>query len=447
MFKRSLLTLAAVLLPTLVGCDSLTDLDSADPGTSDVSATSPHDKLRHWGLVEVGSDATANKGDGEDADSVDFIVTFSHLVEDPEEGANTIFSGHGVKVRTYFRDSFTGVAVSVAAAAFPAVQSQLIQSSLVSFVEPDIAIRPILSPSNYVSLDAYDDTNEYDFFWHGDQLRPWNVDRVGAHNSSAEAGNGRGSVDVDVYVIDGPIDHTDINVVERVNLLPRSMASDAPFHGTHVAGIIGALDDADGIVGVAPGARIHSLEVLNAEGATTLSTLLSAFEVVIARKMKRPDRPLVVSMSIGADLGTTELNALDEAVVRATEMGIVVVVSAGNGASDASTVSPAHAPGAITVGATDAYDTFAAAFSNYGSVVDLFAPGKDILSTVDGERYAVLSGTSMAAPHVAGAAALLLSHRPDGTPAQVLSALLAEARPVHGAPEGTASARLRVANF
>ncbi len=122
-------------------------------------------------------------------------------------------------------------------------------------------------------------------------------------------------------------------------------------------------------------------------------------------------------------------------------------VSAGNGATDAATYSPAHAPGAIAVGASDAYDNFARTFSNYGPAVDLFAPGVDILSTANDGRYAVLSGTSMATPHVAGAAALLLSHEPTGTPAEVLDALRDKARRVSGAPRETTNARLQVKDF
>ncbi len=447
MYRSTRFLLLALLLPALAACDSFTDTPSASAETLIETPADPQAKLRHWDLLST--TGTANKGG--DADSVGFVVTFSDLVADPESAAGALFSAQAVKTRSYYRDSFTGVSVTASKENLPNVLNRLIESDLVAFVEPDVRLRPIpsdptLSSVEYVDLEAYrgEAASEFEYDWYKDQLRPWNMDRIEAHKSSTRSGDGKGSVEVDVYLIDGPVDHPDLNVVERVSFLPKDVTPASALHGSHVAGVIGAVDDETGIVGVAPGARIHSLEVLDADGATTMATMLDAVEFVTARKQENPNLPLVANISVGVDLGTKDLNALDEAVAKAVEAGVVVVVSAGNGAIDAGTYSPAHAPGAIAVGASDAYDHFAESFSNFGKEIDLFAPGVDILSTADAGRYAVLSGTSMAAPHVAGAAALYLSNHPEAAPNKVLDELQRRAKEVRGEPKGTADERLKV---
>ncbi len=160
---------------------------------------------------------------------------------------------------------------------------------------------------------------------------------------------------------------------------------------------------------------------------------------------------MVINMSFGADIGTTEYNALDLAVQAAIDAGITVVIAAGNEGIDASTITPAHVADAITVGAYDVYNRFAY-FSNYGPIVDLQAPGVDILSTGNGTKGSwkgvLMSGTSTAAPHVAGAAALYLSQHPSASPAEVREALLANAIDiVHGAPVNTTTRSVWVGNF
>ena len=432
----ALLALAAPL--ALAGCDVLSGPDGS---ASPVANASP--KLRHWDLLTHGLDGQAAAL----GDSIDFIVTFSDLVGDPEAAADQLFMAQEVVRRTYYRDSFTGVAVTTSADQLNGVLNALIASDSVAFVEPDIPLDPVVNQPEYLDLATisrtgatYNPSN-----WHGDQLRPWSVKRIDAHDSWARSGDGQGTVDVDVYVIDGPIAHPDLNVVERVSFLPAGVTPADPLHGTHVAGIIGARDDNAGLVGVAPGARIHSLVVLDAHGATTMSTLLSAVEFVTARRLAAPSQPIVVNMSVGMDVGTTALNALDEAVARAVTAGVVFVASAGNGAANAATYSPAHAPGVIAVGASDNYDHFARTFSNYGATIALHAPGVDILSTADDGRYAILSGTSMAAPHVAGTAALYLAQHPSASPSAVLNRLRDRSKNIqnNGLPSGTTRDRVR----
>ncbi len=461
MFKRSLLLLTALLLPALTGCDTLTDSADAALTAPEAAPADAQSKLRHWDLLETAAAGAAHRGDGADADSVDFILSFANGVTDPVLASEIVFSTQGVKTRTYFRDTFTGVAATISTEELDAFLDEAVQSDLVESVEPDVTIVPPPEDADYIQIGGHgDDDDDDDGDDDGDrqgfgnvpafyaermpfeagpgamsrggdddddddrrQLLPWNVQRIGGDRSSARSGNGWGRVDVDVYVIDGPIRHPDLNVVERVNLLPAGTPSASTLHGTHVAGTIAALDNRQGVVGVAPGARIHSLEVLDADGAAKLSVLVDAVELVTQRKLAAPDRPIVVNISLGVDLGSTAYNALDEAVESALEAGVVVVVSAGNGGVDAATYSPAHVEGAITVGAYTGFH-FLAPFSNYGRFVDLLAPGAAVVSTADGGRYAKMSGTSMAAPHVTGVVALYLDRHPAATPAQVRAQLV-----------------------
>ena len=168
-------------------------------------------------------------------------------------------------------------------------------------------------------------------------------------------------------------------------------------HGVHLSGTAVAQDNNKGSVGVAPGAKTHSLKVLDDNGEAGLSEVIAALDSVITYKSMHPGSNIVVNMSFGADIGTSAYNALDEAVEMAIEKGIIVVVAAGNDGDDVSTFTPAHVAGAITVGAYDVYDRFAY-FSNYGPGVDILAPGVDILSTglAEGKLApALMSGTSM----------------------------------------------------
>jgi hypothetical protein len=148
-------------------------------------------------------------------------------------------------------------------------------------------------------------------------------------------------------------------------------------------------------------------------------------------------RPTVVNMSIGEHIGTTEYTSLDYAVQQAIAEGIVVVVSAGNFGQDASHSTPAHVEQAITVGSFGMSGWFSP-FSNYGPQVDILAPGEDVISFNEKGKIHAMSGTSMAAAHVTGAAALYLSENPAATPAEVQAALLSSAKAViTGVPSNT----------
>ena len=176
-----------------------------------------------------------------------------------------------------------------------------------------------------------------------------------------------------------------------------------------------------------------------------MSTVVAAIDSVTARKQGQPERPVVVNLSLGANVDTAEYGPLDYAVERAIDAGIVVVTAAGNEGVDASGITPAHVEPAITVGAYDESGQFAD-FSNHGPRVDLLAPGVEILSLKPPKNKGntkkvdldVMSGTSMAAPHVAGAAVRYLAAHPNATPQEVHDALVnAGQSRVTGVPTGT----------
>ena len=236
-------------------------------------------------------------------------------------------------------------------------------------------------------------------------------------------------IDVDVAVIDsGVMAHTDLNVVSRANCVTGVCATgtgnDDNGHGTHVAGSIGAIDNGTGVVGVAPGARIHSVKVCNASGQCPNSAIVAGVDYVTARAGTIE----VANMSLGGP-GTN--TPLAQAITRSVDQGVVHVVAAGNNAANASGFSPANHPDVITVSALAdsdgepgalgpipscrpaSRDDVLADFSNFGTVVEVAAPGVCILSTWNNGGYNTISGTSMASPHVAGAAAVLTSGTRD----------------------------------
>ena len=251
------------------------------------------------------------------------------------------------------------------------------------------------------------------------QTLPWGIDKIDADVSSTAAGNGSGAVtNVDAYVIDTGIDtsHPDLNVVEFRNYVG-GPNKDCNGHGSHVAGTIGARDDANGVVGVAPGIRLHAVKVLNCSGSGSWSSVISGIDYVAGTTT----RPAVANMSLG---GAND-SSVDQAVKNAAANGVFFAVAAGNDGALACGHSPAAAGttnGVATVAATDSSDN-EASWSNYGSCVDIWAPGVSIYSTYKGGGYATLSGTSMATPHVAGGGALYLSTHPAASPATVESAL------------------------
>lgn len=248
----------------------------------------------------------------------------------------------------------------------------------------------------------------------------WGVKRTGVADGSGKT----------VWIVDTGVDfdHPDLNVdkTRSKNFIdPQALATDDHGHGTHVAGIVAALNNNIGVLGVAPGARVVALKVLNNTGEGNTSYIFQALNY-ISQQAAAGD---VVNMSLGAD---TISVALDNTVKNIAARGILFSIAAGNSSKAANLSSPAraNAPNIFTVSAIDSLGRFAS-FSNFGNdVVDYAAPGVNIVSTYSNGRYARLSGTSMAAPHMAGI--LLLNgsavrtkgtvlNDPDGTPDRIAS--------------------------
>ncbi|WP_405812000.1 S8 family peptidase [Streptomyces sp. NBC_01520] len=211
-------------------------------------------------------------------------------------------------------------------------------------------------------------------------------------------------------------------------------ADDGNGHGTHVAGTI-----AGAAHGVAKQAKIVAVRVLDDSGSGTTEQVVAGIDWVTANH----EGPSVANMSLGGGADP----ALDAAVEKAIASGVTFAVAAGNESSDAGEGSPSRVPDAITV-ASSTEDDEQSSFSNYGSVVDIYAPGSDITSTWndsdDGTN--TISGTSMATPHVVGAAAVYLGGHPDATPNEVATALTDGATPdaISNATEGTANKLLKI---
>lgn len=223
------------------------------------------------------------------------------------------------------------------------------------------------------------------------QTLPWGVKRVGGAGSSSGT----------AWIIDTGIDltHPDLNIsqTDNVSFLPGNTdPNDANGHGTHVAGIIGAKANSIGVVGVAADARVVSVRVLDSSGNGADSDVIKGLDHVVARGRSGD----VINLS----LITTGLQELDDAVARAASAGFYVAIAAGNSSANAAGYSPArvNGPGIYTASAIDNKDVFAR-YSNWGNPpIDFAEPGSSILSTYKGGTYATLSGTSMAAPHLAG---------------------------------------------
>jgi subtilisin family serine protease len=265
---------------------------------------------------------------------------------------------------------------------------------------------------------------------------PWGLDRIGQRDlplnhaySYTSTGNG-----VNAYIIDTGIRRTHTQFGGRAFAAFDSVGdgqntNDCNGHGTHVAGTVGG-----STYGVAKSVRLFAVRVLSCSGSGTTSGVIAGVNWVTANRIN----PAVANMSLGGGVSS----ALDSAVRNSIASGVTYAIAAGNSNINAANASPARVSEAITVGASTISDA-RASFSNFGSVVDIFAPGASILSAwrTSDTATATLSGTSMATPHVAGVAARYLQNNRTASPATVRNAIVnaATLNRLSGIPTGTAN--------
>lgn len=289
------------------------------------------------------------------------------------------------------------------------------------------------------------------------QTLPTGIDRMDADLSSTRSGDGAGGVNVPVAVIDTGIDpsHADLHVVGGKDCTIGLSTNDDNGHGSHVAGTIGAKDDANGVVGVAPNTPLYAVKVLTAAGTGLNSWVICGIDWVTANAPALGIK--VANLSLGGsgtddgNCGNTNNDALHRAICGSVARGVTYVVAAGNDGADFKGTTPAAYNEVLTVTAVTDYngrpgggaastcrsgtDDSAADFSNWTTAGSadaahtIAAPGTCIYSTTNLGGYATMSGTSMASPHVAGLVALCISSGGCAglTPAQIIAKLRADA--------------------
>jgi subtilisin family serine protease len=290
-----------------------------------------------------------------------------------------IFAEQGIS-KEAIQIAYSGIVNGVAATLTDGELSQLKKDSRIAYIEPD----------RLITLDY---TLEGEDLGLKAQTTPWGITRVGGavnYTGTAKA-----------WVIDTGIDldHPDLNVNTSLSktFVPRGKsADDDNGHGSHVAGTIAAKNNDIGVIGVAAGASVVAVKVLDRRGSGAYSTIIAGVDYV-GTSGKAGD---VANMSLGGGVSQT----LDDAVLAASNKGIWFSLAAGNDGKDANNYSPARVNGTYiyTISAMDSADKFAT-FSNFGNPpIDWCAPGVSIYSCYKGGGYTTMSGTSMAAPHAAG---------------------------------------------
>ena len=318
------------------------------------------------------------------------------------EVARSIAANHRAKLLRSYEHALRGFVVQADEAAL----QKLLADPRVAYVEED----------GYATLSA----TQSGATWGLDRVDQRTLPLNGTYVYDTTASNVR------AYIIDSGILTTHSQFGGRIGngfdaINDGRGVQDCNGHGTHVAGTVGG-----STWGMAKGVTLHPVRVFGCSGGSAWSTIIAGIDWVRANHVK----PAVANMSLGGSANSS----IDIATNNLINAGVTVVVAAGNGASDACGFSPARVPNAITVGATDSADRrsiWTAGFqeSNYGSCVDLFAPGTAITSAWWNSTTATntINGTSMASPHVAGAAALYLANNPTAAPATVANAILANA--------------------
>ncbi|GLX18955.1 S8 family peptidase [Streptomyces lavendulae] len=300
----------------------------------------------------------------------------------------------GLKPTFVYGSALNGFAVPMTP-----LQLTIVRNSLgVKSVEEDAQVQSIPTPSSSAGVRA--------------PAYSWGLDRIDQRrlpldDDFSTQGNGAG---VTAYILDTGIDYAHSEFGGRATFGFDAMGDgrdgqDCNGHGTHVAGTV-----AGSTYGVARKANLVSVRVLGCDAKGSWSGIIAGMDWVA----KNATQPAVLNASLGGDRS----QAVNDAATALSDAGVLPVVAAGNSAKDACTVSPASANRVVTVGATNRYDE-ETSFSNYGPCLSLYAPGQDIVSAKLGGGSVALNGTSMAAPHVAGVAALYKAAHPKADPAEL----------------------------
>jgi len=338
-----------------------------------------------------------------------YIVVFKPTVGDVDQAVDDLSLREGITARFRYRHALKGFAANLSATEVQALRND----PRIEYIEEDQIARAIGIQTNPPS-------------WGLDRVDQRSLPRDYTYNYN-QTGTG-----VNAYIIDTGIRFTHVDFGGRAvtgydAITPGGNASDGNGHGTHVAGTTGGA-----AYGIAKNVRLIAVRVLDNSGSGTYTQVIAGIDWVTGHHTT----PAVANMSLGGGASTS----LDAAVRNSIADGVTYCVAAGNNGRNASNYSPARVAEAITVGATDSSDRWAS-FSNYGSVLDILAPGVSIKSDyyTSDTATATMSGTSMATPHVTGAAALYLEANPNASPAEVASGLVALGTPgvISGVPTGT----------
>lgn len=253
------------------------------------------------------------------------------------------------------------------------------------------------------------------------QTIPWGIHSTGSYILKQAVGSGGNPIKIAVFDT-GISSHSDLHIAGGVSYVDSVQEySDDKGHGTHIAGTIAALDNAVGVVGAAPDSELYAVKVANSSGEGYTSSVIEGIEWAIENKIK------IINMSF---VSAQYSESLHEAIKKANDAGIIIVAAAGNNGAGEDTIQyPAKYPEVIAVGAVDS-SHHRADYSATGAELDLVAPGYGIISTTMNGGYGVSSGTSNAAAHVTGAAALLWSHHPSWNGQQITEKLYETATPL-----------------